>query len=146
MESAAKNKIRTILRINKNFQDEELPRELFLTTRQTTKIIYASDNNMSTDIKLSKAQMSKIIQLGGVFASCLDNIGKRVPTNIAIPLDRDNCPGLVSNLASNTINRFERKISDKGAVRTRKVFTLFISNKDMDDTIKIIKPLENSDI
>ena len=55
MESAAKNKTGKTLRINKNFEDEELPRELFLTTRQTTKIRYSFDNNMSTDIKLSKA-------------------------------------------------------------------------------------------
>ena len=39
LKSAAKNKTGTILRINKkNFEDEELPHELFLTTRQTTKI------------------------------------------------------------------------------------------------------------
>ena len=39
LKSAAKNKTRTILRINKNnFEDEEFPHELFLTTRQTTKI------------------------------------------------------------------------------------------------------------
>ena len=76
----------------------------------------------------------------------MGNVGKRVPTNIAIPLARDNFPGLVSNLASNTINRFKRKISEKGAVRAGKVFTLFISNKDINDTIKIIKPLENSNI
>ena len=55
LESAAKNKTGKTFRINKNFEDEELPRELFLTTRQTTKIRYSFDNNMSTDIKLSKA-------------------------------------------------------------------------------------------
>ena len=38
LKYAEKNKTRTILRLNKkNFQDEELPHELFLTTRQTTK-------------------------------------------------------------------------------------------------------------
>ena len=58
-----KNKIGTILRLNKkNFEYEELPDELFLTTRQTTKIGNAFANNMSTDLKLSKAQISKIIQ------------------------------------------------------------------------------------
>ena len=46
-----------MLRINKkNFQDKELPHELFLTTRQMTNIRNAFANNMSTDIKLSKAQ------------------------------------------------------------------------------------------
>ena len=37
----------------KNFQSEELPHVLFLTTRQKTKIWNAFSNNMSTDIKLS---------------------------------------------------------------------------------------------
>ena len=38
-KSAAKNNARTELRLNKkNFEDKELPHELFLTTRQTTKI------------------------------------------------------------------------------------------------------------
>ena len=48
----------------KTFEDEELPHELFLTTRQTTKLRNAFANNMLKDtskIKLSKAQISKII-------------------------------------------------------------------------------------
>ena len=64
MKDAATNETATILGVNKNFQDEELLHELFLTTRQTTKIRNAVANNMSTDIKLSKAQVSKIIQSG----------------------------------------------------------------------------------
>ena len=44
----------------KNFQDGELSYELFLTIRQTTNIRNAFDNHMSTDIKLSKAEISKI--------------------------------------------------------------------------------------
>ena len=63
LKSAAKNKTGTILRLNKkNFEDEELPHELFLTTRQTTKIRNTFANNMSTHIKLFRAQISKIIQ------------------------------------------------------------------------------------
>ena len=45
----------------------------------------------------------------------LSNLGKKVITDLAIPLARDNLSGLVRNLASNAINEFERKISDKGA-------------------------------
>ena len=52
-------------------------------------------------------------------------------------------PGLVSNLTSNAINKFERKISGKGAVRAGKGFYLFIPNKDMNDIIKIIKSLKD---
>ena len=43
----------------------------------------------------------------------------------------------------NAINKFERKISGKGAVRAGKGFTLFVSNEDMNDIIKIIKSLED---
>ena len=62
LKSEAKNKTVLILRINKkNFEDKEMPHELFLTTRQTTKIIIASAKNMSTDIELSKTQISMLI-------------------------------------------------------------------------------------
>ena len=59
LNTEAKNKTKTILRLNE-YEDEELPHELFLTTRQTTKIRNIFANNMSTDIKLSTAQISKI--------------------------------------------------------------------------------------
>ena len=76
LKSAAKNKTGTILRLKK-FEDEELPNELFLTTRQTTKIVNALANFKSTDIKLSKTQISKIIQLGRSFDSWLVNLEKK---------------------------------------------------------------------
>ena len=71
---------------------------------------------MSTDIKLNKAEISKIVQSGGFLHNKAD---------------------------SNTINIFQRKISGKGAVEVRKIFTLFISNEDMNDIIKIIKSVED---
>ena len=98
---------------------------------------------MSTDIKLSEAQISKLIQSGGFFGSWLGNVGKISLTNIAIPLGRDNLPGLVSNLTSNAINKFARKLNGKGAVREGKRFTLFVLNEDVNDIIKIIKLLED---
>ena len=128
LKSAAKNKTGTILRLNKkNFVDEEL-HELFLTTRQIAKTRNAFDNNMSIGIKLSKVQISKIIQSGGSFRSWLDNLEKKTLTKPAIPLARENLPGLVSNFTSNVINKFERKRSGKGAVGAGKGFTLFILN------------------
>ena len=84
-----------------------MPHELFLITRQTTKIRIAFANNMSTDIKLSKAQISKIIQSGRSFGSWLANLGRKALANLAIPSVRDNLPGLVSNLTSNAINKFD---------------------------------------
>ena len=101
---------------------------------------------MSTDIKLNKVQISKIIQLGGSFGSWLGNLGKKAITNIAISLARGSLPGLVSNLTSNAINEFERKMIRKGAIRAEKGFTLFISNEDINEIIKIIKSLEDSGV
>ena len=142
LKSATRNK--NILRIaKKKFQDEELPHELFLTARQKTKIRNAFANIVSTDIKFSKAQLSKMIQSGGFLRNMLVNLGKKVITDLAIPLARDNLLGLVSNITSNELNKFERKISGKGSVRAGKGLTLFISNEDMNDIIKIIKSLED---
>ena len=49
----------------KMFNGNDLPHEWLLTTRQRRKLRNAINNNMSADIKLSKAQISKIIQSGG---------------------------------------------------------------------------------
>ena len=77
LKSAVKSNTGTISRLNnKNFEDEELPYGLFLTTRQTIKMINAVANNMSTD--------SEIIQVGGSFGSWLGNLGKKALSNIAM--------------------------------------------------------------
>ena len=73
LKSAAKYKTGTILKITKkNFQDEELPHELILKI----KIRNVFANNMLTDIKLSKAQLSKIIHSDGLLCS-MSNLGKK---------------------------------------------------------------------
>ena len=58
-----------------------------------------------------KAQIPKIIRSGESFGSQLDNLGKKALTSVIIPLATDNLPRLVSNLTSNSINKFERKMS-----------------------------------
>ena len=99
---------------------------------------------MSTDIKLSKTLTSKANQSGGSFGSWLDNIGKKVLTIVAIPFPLDDLSILVTNIASNAIKKIERKISENRAARTGKGITLFISNEDINDIIKIVKSLEHS--
>ena len=129
IKSAAKYKTGTIPTLNKkNFEDEYLSRKLLLTTRQTTKVRNAFANNMSVDIKLSKTQISKKIKLGRFFGSWLGNLGKKALTNIDISLSGDNLPGLLSNLTSNAINKFERKIIGKRAVTAGKGFTFINKN------------------
>ena len=75
--------------------DEESLFELFLTTGQTTKIRNAVTKNMWTDINLSKAHISKIIQPDESFGSFLGNLGKKVITDLGIPLARDNLPSII---------------------------------------------------
>ena len=53
------------------FNRNNLPHELFLTQRQITKLRNNIENNLQTPIKLSKAQISKIIQSGGFLGKLL---------------------------------------------------------------------------
>ena len=66
LKTAAKKKIGTNLRMSLKMLDgNDLPHELLLTTRQKTKLRNAFNNNMSTDLTLSKAQISKKFNLEG---------------------------------------------------------------------------------
>ena len=66
----------------------DLPHELLLTTRQKTKLRNAFDNKTSTDLKLSKAQISKIIQSGGFLGSLLCKLADPL-MKVAIPLAKN---------------------------------------------------------
>ena len=63
-----------------------MPHELFLAEKQNTKIANASVNNMSTNIKLSKSQVDKIVQLGGFLAKTLGSQSKKVLLDHVVPL------------------------------------------------------------
>ena len=87
LKAAVKNKTGTTLRIRlKMFNWNDLPHELLLTTRQKTKLRNAFNNNMSTDLKLSKAQISKIIQSGGFLGSLLSKLAGPL-MKVAVPLE-----------------------------------------------------------
>ena len=94
---------------------------------------------MSTDIKLIKAQISKMIQSGWFPRNMLGNLGKKLISDLAIPLARDNLYGLVSSLASSAINKCERKISGKGAVRVKKGFPYLFRVKIWMILLKLLK-------
>ena len=86
LKTAVKNKTGTTLRINfKMFNGNNLPHELLLTARQKTKLRNAFNNNMSTDLKLSKAQISKKIQPGGLLGLLLNKLAGP-SMKVAIPL------------------------------------------------------------
>ena len=67
------------------FDRNDMPHELLLTTRQKANLRNAFDNIVSTDIKLSKAQISKIIESGGFLGSLLSKLAGTL-TKAAIPL------------------------------------------------------------
>ena len=80
LNSAAKDNTGTTLRITKkNFQDKELPHKLFLVKKTIKKSKLRNDfaNNISTYIKISKAQLSKIILSGGCFGNMIANLDKK---------------------------------------------------------------------
>ena len=56
------------------FNGNDLSHELLLIARQKTKLGNVFNNNMSTDLKLSKAQISKMIQSGGFLGSLLSKL------------------------------------------------------------------------
>ena len=65
LKKAVKPNEEATLRLGiRNFNKDETPHEL-LSTRQNTKLRNAISNNSATDIKLSEAQIKKIIQSGG---------------------------------------------------------------------------------
>ena len=87
-----------------------------------------------------------MIHSGGSCGFWLASLGHKTLTNVVIPLARDNLTGLLRNLTSNAINKCEKEVGRKGAVRTRKGFSLFILKEDMNNIIKIIKSLEDSGV
>ena len=118
-KTAVKNKTGTTLRMSlKTFDGNDLPHELLLITRQKTKLRNAFNNNMSTDLKLSRAQISKIIQSGGFLGKLLGpllktalalikNVIKLLAKSVLIPLG-------LTTAASAADARIHKKILGSG--------------------------------
>ena len=91
------------------FDGNDVALELLLTTRQRTKLRNAFNNNMSVDINLSKAQISKIIQSGGFLGSLLSKVTGSL-MKVAIPLAKHVLGSLgLTAAASELIQEFKRK-------------------------------------
>ena len=76
LKSAIKNENDAVLRISSNMVDNSndntnFSHELLLTNRQVENIRKAFASHLSTDIKLSKTQLSKMIQSGGFLGRLL---------------------------------------------------------------------------
>ena len=141
LKKAVKSNEGATLRIGiKNFNKEDLPHELLLTTRQSTKLRNAINNNLATDIKLSKAQIKKIIQSGGFLGKLLSKLAGPL-MKVAMPLAKNVLAPLGLTAAMSAIDgSIQKKIHSSGV-------KLIIEQEDMNDIImKIIEALENSGI
>ena len=89
LKTAVKDKTGTTLRTSlRMLNRNDLPHEVLLTTRQKAKLRNAFNNNMSTDLKFSRAQISKIIQSGGFLGSLLGKLSGPL-MKVAIPLAKN---------------------------------------------------------
>ena len=118
---------------------------MLLTTRQNTKLRNALNNNLATNIKLSKTQIKKIIQLGGFLGKLLSKLA--VPLmNVAMPLAKNVLAPLGFTAAMSAIDgSIQKKIHGSGATKGAGV-KLIIEQEDMNDIMKIIEALEHSGI
>ena len=85
------------------FNENNLPHELLLTTKQKTQIRNAFNINMSTDLKLSKAKINKIIQSGGFLRSLLSKLDGPL-IKAAIPLAKNVLAPLGITVAASAID------------------------------------------
>ena len=104
LKDAVKDNTGTTLRISlKMFIGIDLPHELLLPTSQKTKLRNAFNNNMSADLKFSKAQINKIIQFGGFLGSLLSKLAGSL-MKVAIPLAK-KCISTIRNNSSSFSSR-----------------------------------------
>ena len=121
----------------KNLNKDELPHELSLTTRQNTKQRNAMNNNLATDIKLSKAQIKKLIQSGGLLGKLLSKLAGPL-MKVVMPLAKNVLAPLGLTAAVSAIDvSIQMKIHGSGV-------KLIIEQEDMNYIMKIIESLENS--
>ena len=141
LKEAVKSNNGTTLRIgNKNFNKADLLHELFFTQTQINKLREKVENNMSTDIKLSKTQINKLIKEGGALGSILARFIKLIKP--AVSLGKNILAPLgLSAAMSATDTAIQKKKNHGYGTKTVK-----FSNKDLDDMTKIVKALEDSDV
>ena len=147
LKKAVKSNEGATLRLGiRNFNKDERPHELLLITRQNTKLRNALNNNSATDIKLSKAQIKKIIQSGGFLGKLLSKLAGPL-MKVALSLAKNVLAPLGLTPAMSAIDgSIQKKIHGSGATKGAGGVKLIIEQEDMDDIMKIIKGLENSGI
>ena len=151
LKSSIKNEA-DVLRISSNMvgnsnDNTNFPHELLITNRQVANIREAFAKNTSTDIKLSKTQLSKMIQSGGFLGRLLGPLlktGLPLMKSVIKPLAKSVLIPLGLTAAASAADAgIHKKILGSGHNNNT---TLIISNDEMDDILKIIKSLEDSGV
>ena len=133
-----KNETEVDLRFSSNFMDNSddktnFPHKLLLTNRQVTNLRKSFANNLSTGIKLSKAQLSKIIQSGGFLGRLLGTLlktGLPLVKNVIKPLAKSVLIPLGLTAAASTADAgIHKQILGSG------ITTLILSNDEMEDIV-----------
>ena len=139
LKSAIKNETDVVLRLSSNTvgssnDNTNFPHELLLTNRQVENIRKAFANHLSTDIKLSKTQLSKMIQSGGFLGRLLGSLlktGLPLMKSVIKPLAKSILVPLgLATAASAADARIHSKILGSGHNNNT---TLIISNNEMHD-------------
>ena len=146
-KSAIKNETEVVLRLSSNMigdNETNFPHKLLLTNRQVSNLRKAFANHSSADIKLSKTQLSKMIQSGGFLSRLLGPLlktGLPLTKNVIKPLAKSVSISLGLTAAVSAADAgIHKKILGSGNT------TLIISNEEINDIIKIVQALENSNI
>ena len=145
LKSAIKNGINVILRLSSNLignsdDDANFPHKLLLTNRQVANIRKAFANHTSTDINVSKAQLTKMEKGGFLrFLAPLLKSGLPLLKSVIKPL-AILCLTAAASATDAAINK-QKKILGSGNDAT-----LIISNDDVQVLLKIVKSLEDSGI
>ena len=148
LKSAITNENKLVIRLSPSLIDDSndetnFPQELLLTDRQVSSIHKTFADNSSVDIKFSKTQLSKMIQSGRFLGKLLGPLLKRglpLMKSVITPLaKRVIIPLGLTAAASVSDAGIHKKILGSGNNTT-----LIVSNKYMDDLIKIVKSLEDS--
>ena len=147
LKSSIKNETDVVLRISSNMvgdsnDNTNFPYESLLTNRQVANIRKAFANHSSIDIKLSKTQLSKMIQSGGFLGNLLGKLAGplmkvALAKNVLVPLG-------ISAAMSAIDGSIKKKMLGSGPTKRVGTTTLIILNDEMNDILKIVKSLENS--
>ena len=162
LKSSVKNKTEVVLRLSSNMVGDDktnFPHKLLVTNKQVANLCKAFANNLSTDIKFPKTQISKMVQLPGFLGRLLgpllkpglplmENVVKPLAKSVLIPLGLTAAASAAdAEIHKNILGSGRRPVDSASLTSSsapQTTISLIISNDEMKDIIEIVKSLEDS--